>query len=140
MNQRSCGECTRCCEGWLKASINGKRMCAGKPCHYLGKSCTIYEDRPDDPCREYTCEWLDNPDLPEWMKPNLSNVIITRKTTPDDKLTYCEVVETGRLIESTTLNWIIHWALQNKVNIVYEVQGQMYKLGNAEFTTRIDKY
>lgn len=133
---RECGDCTRCCEGWLNADIYGKKMYEGKPCHYLCNGCTIYEDRPKDPCKEYHCEWLTNQDFPEWMKPNLSNVIVTKKEAEDGSLSYYEIVETGKLIKSPVLNWIIHWALKTKSNIIYMVQGKMHKLGSAEFSSK----
>lgn len=135
---RECGDCTRCCEGWLNAEIYDMKMYQGKPCHYLGKKCTIYDNRPENPCKSYTCEWLTNEDFPEWLKPNISNVIVTKKETEDKSLNYYEIIETGKTIKSPVLNWFIHWALKTKSNIIYQVQGQMHKLGSAEFNSKFD--
>lgn len=137
--KRECGDCTRCCEGWLSIEIYGKRMYPGKSCHFLGKNCTIYKNRPEEPCKNYNCEWINNPDFPEWLKPNLSNVIVTKREIEEESLIYYEIIETGKLIESPVLNWFIHWALKTKSNIVYQVQGKMHRLGSAQFTNWIQK-
>ena len=132
--QRSCGECTKCCEGWLEATIYGNSMHGGKPCFYLDKGCTIYENRPKDPCREYTCAWLEEDSFPMWMKPSSSNVIVTHKTSPDDPtVSYYQVTEAGGKIDSSVLNWLIHWALRNQINICYEVAGKHHVMGTQAF-------
>jgi hypothetical protein len=133
--KRECGDCTRCCEGWLNADIYGKRMYEGKPCYYLGKGCTIYENRPEEPCKNYECEWLTNDEFPEWLKPNISNVIVTKREIENKSISYYEIVETGKLMKSPILNWFVHWALKTKSNIIYSIQGKMHKLGSAEFNS-----
>ena len=73
-----------------------------------------------------------------WMKPNLSNVIVTEKVHPvNPTLTYFDVTETGQRIDSNILNWIIHWALRNKKNIIYEIDSKKHVLGSAEFTAAV---
>ena len=138
--QRSCGECTKCCEGWLEATIYGNSMHGGKPCFYLDKGCTIYENRPKDPCREYTCAWLEEDSFPMWMKPSSSNVIVTHKTDPDDPtVSYYQVTEAGGKIDSSVLNWLIHWALRNQINICYEVAGKHHVMGTQAFRDAVNK-
>lgn len=138
--QRSCGECTKCCEGWLEATIHGRSMHAGKPCFFLGKSCTIYEHRPEDPCKKYTCSWLSDHSFPEWMKPSMSNVIITYRVSEEDPgVSYYQVAEAGGKIDSSVLNWLIHWALRHQVNICYEVAGKHHVMGTAAFREAVNK-
>ena len=133
-NQRQCGECTKCCEGWLQGNVHGHAMFPGRKCHFLGNACTIYKDRPQNPCRDYTCAWIEDHVFPEWMKPNLSNVIISEKVNEDNpNLTYYEVNEAGGKIDSSVLNWLIHWALREKKNIIYEIAGKQHVLGGNEF-------
>ncbi len=129
--KRSCGECTRCCEGWLKANIKGYKIYPGHPCFFLGKNCTIYKDRPLMPCQTYQCEWLKNKDFPEWMRPDISNVIITERYRED--ITYYEVKETGKEISSITLNWLVQETLRLQKNLLYRLNGQIYKVGSDEF-------
>ena len=53
-------------------------MFAGQHCHFLRSgACTIYEERPQSPCRNFVCGWLaaDSP-FPEHMRPDQVGVII----------------------------------------------------------------
>ena len=138
--KKECGSCTKCCEGWLSATIHNKPMHKGRPCFYLDKcnnTCSIYDERPKDPCKDYSCAWLldDKNIFPLWMKPNLSNVIITEKIlTKDNKqFNYYEMIEAGSKVESEILNWIIHWALSSQINLQYEVAGNKFIFGEPEF-------
>src|SRR5687768_2081971 len=56
---RKCGSCTACCDGWVEGTIHGHEMRPGTPCHFRGEGCcTIYERRPQQPCRNFICGWL----------------------------------------------------------------------------------
>ena len=76
MQNRQCGTCVACCEGWLQAEKLGMRP--GVPCrHCTAEGCKIYSDRPEDPCRKFFCAWMEeDSDLPENLKPSLSGVIV----------------------------------------------------------------
>ena len=79
-NNRSCNSCTKCCDGWLAGNIYGHDMYTGKPCHFVkSDGCSIYNERPQNPCRIFKCEWLINLDIPEWLHPKKSEVIILKK-------------------------------------------------------------
>jgi len=134
--QRACGECTRCCEGWLRASIKGRKVYPGHGCYFLGKNCTIYEDRPLNPCQTYSCEWLKNEqfDFPEWMRPDLANVIVTERIR--EGISYLEVRETGREISAMVLNWLVQETLRLQKNLLYRLSGKIYKIGSNEFHER----
>ena len=139
LDKRSCGECSKCCEGWLEGDIFGRRMYPGVNCFFLEKGergCTIYESRPLDPCRNYRCAWLDEVDgIPAWLKPNLSDVIITRKLHGGASgiVSYYEVVEAGKKMDVSVLNWLVHWALDKKLNVVYTIDGRSHALGDQDF-------
>ena len=124
---RECGDCTACCQGWLSGVAHGREFYPGQPCHFVGcNGCSIYEDRPESPCKTYSCEWLRNTDVPEWMKPSVSNVIITGKELekPDgSKQIYLEVVEAGKKIDSRALNWLFRLHLRTKIPIRVQVEG-----------------
>ena len=130
---RTCDSCHKCCDGWLYGSAHGKDFYPGKPCHYLtsGKGCGIYDQRPEVPCKSYTCEWLTNLEIPNWVKPNMSDVIITkRKIETHD---YWDVIECGKKMDSSVLNWLMLHAINNSTNMVYRVDGGMNFLGTTEF-------
>ena len=135
---RQCGTCTRCCEGWLEANILGQDLRNGKNCQFLkDSSCSIYADRPHEPCRNYTCAWLDDTIFPDWLKPHLSNVIITKKVPDDVKLTHYTVVETGVKMDATVLNWIILWSIRENINLIYCIDGEKHCLGDEHFYNEI---
>lgn len=136
---RSCGECRKCCEGWLSGVVYGKLMFKGQACHYLGgDGCTIYEDRPEDPCRSYVCSWLDGDIFPMWMKPSMTDVVISRRKVSGTEILYYTIIEAGSKIDSGVLNWLIQWALSTGNNIHYEVGGKPYMIGTVEFIEKMN--
>jgi len=72
---RACDGCTKCCQGYLSGTINGHEMGNLKPCAFMDKVCTIYEDRPPT-CSNYFCAWAQEV-LPLWMKPDQINTIVS---------------------------------------------------------------
>jgi hypothetical protein len=79
--------------------------------------------------------WVGDPRLPAWLKPDISNVIISKKI--DDGIAYYHIVEAGQKIDSGVLNWIIHWAIQNGLNILYQISGKHHVLGSEAFNSMI---
>jgi Fe-S-cluster containining protein len=134
-SDRKCEECTMCCQGWLKADIYGHTLLPGSPCHFLGKTCTIYKDRPNV-CREYKCVWLEdsNYSIPEWMKPSLSNVIISRRRWgKNNEHIYWIVLECGKTMRAEILHWIINFCDVNRIDLEYQFNDQIHRRGCAEF-------
>lgn len=77
MVMRSCGSCTKCCEGYLMLEVQGYTVDLGKPCPFVKQhsGCTIYPNRPDG-CKEYQCGWLKSDILPEEFKPEITGVLV----------------------------------------------------------------
>lgn len=136
---RSCGDCTKCCEGYLSGSANGKTFYNGKPCHFLsiGKGCTIYAKRPKDPCQAYKCAWLIDDTLPEWFKPNEINAIVDYREIEGIK--YLNVVEAGETLRSNVLSWLIVYALSNNINIYWNVAGGSNWIGSTDFLKAMER-
>ena len=136
---RTCGDCTKCCEGWLEGIVHGYKMFRGCNCHFLEKTRRIYESRPENPCKSYNCAWLSEDVIPGWLKPNLSNTIITKRSTriPAEggmkTITYYDVIEAGSKLDSSVLNWLLHWAIDNKLNVAYELEGKVHVVGEEDF-------
>lgn len=128
---RTCDGCAECCKGWLSGNSYGHDFYPGKPCFFLQKSCSIYEKRPDDPCKSYRCHWLSSNDLPMWMRPDLSNALVTYRKY--DNVEYFEILECGKKMDSSVLSWFIIWALNNQKNIKYQISGGFNKIGTEEF-------
>jgi hypothetical protein len=131
MIERTCDGCTKCCEGTLRGQVHQHNFYPGKPCHFLGKGCSIYADRPKDPCQDYKCAWLASDELPMWMRPDLCHAITTLKI--QDGVEYYEVLEAGKQLDSAVLSWFIMWALNGKRNLMYEIQGGKNRIGSPEF-------
>lgn len=113
MAQRECGTCTKCCEGWLSGEIHGAPLCKGSPCKFIENSkCGIYENRPESPCRTFNCEWVKSEDFPEYMKPDVCNVIISKKSI--GSFSRYEFVKSGQADESVIAE-LVSWATANAV-------------------------
>lgn len=129
---RECNGCTACCEGWLHGQSHGQYFQPGRPCHFKCETgCSIYENRPEQPCKTYSCEWLKNKDIPEWMKPNLSRVIITKRKYDGGE--YLEVHEMGKKIDSTVLNWLFVYHYTTDIPLRVQVNGGWNNFGPSEF-------
>ena len=131
MSERSCNGCAKCCEGWLHSEAYGHAFYKGRPCFFLQKTCSIYETRPENPCRTYKCAWLAEDTFPAWMKPDLVNNIITRRNV--NNISYYEIIEAGSTMEAKTLSWLVHWALNTNNNILYYIEGGANKVGSKDF-------
>ena len=109
----------------------GKTFFKSKPCHFveIGVGCTVYAKRPKDPCVTYKCQWLVNPDIPEYMKPNLINTIIDKRKTKSG-IEYLNVLEAGATLDAGVLSNLLMHALGNKINIAWEIKGGKNWIGS----------
>lgn len=129
---RSCDGCTKCCEGWLHGEAYGHKFWRGRQCHYVcNKKCSIYKNRPNDPCKTFKCQWLINKNVPQWMKPDQVNAILVSRKKGNFE--YLEIVEAGEKLKSEVLSWAIMYALQNKINLFYTINGGPNRIGNEDF-------
>lgn len=137
--KRQCGDCTKCCEGYLSGQANGKSFYNGKPCHFLaiGKGCTIYSTRPKEPCQVYKCAWLMDEEIPEWIKPSEVNAIIDYMGI--DGIPYIRVTEAGETLRSDVLSWLIQYVVNTGKNICYQVKGGFNWIGSPEFLDAMRK-
>lgn len=136
--QRSCAGCTKCCEGWLNGTIYGHSMHPGKPCHYvnLDSGCSIYSDRPSDPCVRFSCQWLVNQSIPEWLSPSKTNAIIVARKIDD--ISYYDLSTTGQPINEDVLSWYILWGTSNQFNISWSNRfNYTYYIGDDNFTQKM---
>ncbi len=132
MMDRQCDGCTKCCDGWLNGVVNGKPFWPGRPCHFASKGgCTIYNDRPENPCKTFHCQWLVNKDVPEWLKPDRANLIIVAREKNGIK--YWVAEEAGAKLSVEALSWLIMHCLSYGINLLYFIGRGEYKIGNREF-------
>jgi len=80
---RSCGTCTLCCYLPGVVELNKPRNTWCQHCEQ-GKGCKIYAERPES-CRAWSCGWLIWEDIPEFMYPLHSKIMI-QSPTPENKV------------------------------------------------------
>lgn len=73
---RSCDSCTMCCKIMGIAELDKPRNQWCPNCE-VGKSCKIYETRPQS-CRDFNCIYLLDGSLAEHWKPSRSRMVLTR--------------------------------------------------------------
>jgi hypothetical protein len=140
-NGRSCEGCTACCEGWLTAEIKGEMMYPGKPCQFVeqGVGCTIYKDRPKDPCKEFRCMWRDTDEqiMPDEFKPSEVKSMVTRQQIQG--IDYLMLTECGAKPLPEVLSWFVTFAIGNNQNAMWTVDGKAFWIGHPEFNHLMTK-
>lgn len=83
--EKSCIDCTKCCEGWLTINYGGLTADPDNNCQYCKKDqgCVQYDSRPDG-CISFVCGYISDPIVPNWLKPSDSNIILVKKTGTKD--------------------------------------------------------
>jgi hypothetical protein len=130
---RACGPCTACCEGWAEGEIRGHRMHPGQHCHFLvDGGCTIYEERPQSPCRNFTCGWLmAGSPFPEAFRPDRVGVIVVPMRWRDRP---CFVLlSAGRDPDDEMLAWMQAFARATGAPFYYQRHGERLGYGPAAF-------
>jgi len=59
--------------------------------------------------------------LPMWMRPDLSKVIVVKRTYDDGE--WLELTEAGQKMDSAVLSWMLIWAANNKKDVRYQIDG-----------------
>jgi hypothetical protein len=130
---RECGTCTACCDGWVIGTIEGHEMRPGTPCYFRGEGCcTIYERRPQKPCRDFICGWLQKGSpFPEDWRPDRSGVmVIPMKWRGRDAYV---LRHAGRDPDESMLAWMREMSLRTGRPFFYEIGGERFGFGPPEF-------
>lgn len=85
---RSCGSCTLCCKTMLIEALNKP---IGQWCVHCdkGRGCAIYETRPPA-CRAFRCGWLQDPSMPDSLRPDRSRVILDQDLNGQRIIARCD--------------------------------------------------
>jgi hypothetical protein len=108
-------------------------MRPGVPCHFLGQQgCSIYQQRPEQPCRNFVCGWLapESP-FPEHFRPDRLGVIIIR-TRWREQPAYL-LLSAGRDPDDKLLQWMQALAIRTGRPFFYEQRGEKLGFGPVEF-------
>jgi hypothetical protein len=119
---RSCGTCTACCDGWLRIEVRGHQVRPGKPCPFrIQHGCSIYDERPQHPCREFICGWLvASRPLPDWMRPDKSDLIMLANFVWH-RLPVDVVVAVGERPKKKALDWLIKFSSERRRCLIYQI-------------------
>ncbi len=133
LNKKSCDGCTKCCEGYLSATIHGNKMFPGTPCVFVeqGIGCKEYETRPYNPCVVFQCEWRRNPYFDEWLAPIKTDVIFVRQV--NNGFEYIQIAEAGKPASQEVIAWAKEYAEKHKMNVEWTVDGVAFFVGSEEF-------
>jgi hypothetical protein len=114
-------------------------MFPGTPCHFvdIGVGCTIYPTRPTTPCRNFQCEWLIDEDVPDFLRPSISGVVMVAKSLEGHQ--YLFVTATGNAFDENRLSWAIVYGVQKYSNVVWQLQSrEILFVGTPEFMKLAD--
>ena len=132
---RQCGQCTACCDGWVVGEIEGYEMKPGTPCHFRGSpghGCSIYERRPQKPCRDFVCGWLQaaSPFPDDWRPDKLGVMVITMKWRGRE----ADVLRSaGRDPDEAMLAWMRDFSERTGRPFFYEQAGERFGFGPPQF-------
>lgn len=117
---KSCDGCTKCCEGWLTTKVYDFEIGPGVGgCRFLGtKGCSIYQVRAYDPCQTFQCGWKENNNVPDFMKPNISNVIILVRILED--IPFYRIVKCGEELRQEVIDWANAFSKKGHHLIAYD--------------------
>ena len=92
-------------------------MEAGKPCrHCTSRGCAIYDNRPEEPCRTFRCEWLKNEEsFDDEMRPDRCGAILI-SDRPFKQWDVIRVIPVGVSVPRPSHLWII-------VHVIVPVSG-----------------
>jgi len=113
------------------ADVRGHKLYPGNPCPFLDNGCSIYEDRPEDPCRKFVCQWLQDETIPDEMQPHLSNIILTKRTVRG--VDYIKAEPAGDNLSTKVLSWFVIWGLGK--NICWTCNGLDHYFGSVDFVS-----
>lgn len=130
---KSCDGCTACCSGVKPGEAYGKPFWKGRPCHFVTDAgCSIYEQRPDDPCKSFECGYKKFEWVPEWMRPDRSGVILS--IANKNGIEYLEVREVNSVMRADVLSFLFIEKLSGRFdNFSYQINGGNNSIGTKEF-------
>jgi hypothetical protein len=138
-DRRSCGDCTACCDGWLQIEVRGHQVRPGQPCPFaIARGCSIYEERPQHPCRAFVCGWLAaSSPLPEWMRPDKSDLIMLAANFFWNGLPVDVAVAVDARPKRKALDWLLKYGAANKRCLIYQIGEDWFAFGPPAFQAEI---
>lgn len=139
-NNKECGTCTKCCEGWTIANIEGRPVTPGNPCYFLEQNvgCKIYDNRPYFPCQKFSCAWLALKDIPDQWKPENCGVIMTNLDVHGEP--YVVFINAPLNPSKEMIEWAEEYFAKKKMNFLYVDKRGVHPIGNKNFIRLIREH
>ena len=136
---RPCGDCSLCCDGWLKTQVLGIMIDVGTPCpHSTGHGCAIHDERPETPCRVFYCGWAEpHSRLPKWMQPSQCGVIVLTGRSAWRGAPVDVLVSAGKEPDERLLRWYQQYSMKNLRPFIYQRGGLWFGFGPTTFQHEI---
>ena len=117
----------------MTGTIRGHEMKPGVPCHFRGAvGCTIYDERPEQPCRSFFCAWrLEGNPFPDAFRPDRLGVIVLAMRWRDRRAYY--LVPAGREPDAALLEWMREYGNATDTPFLVKMLGRDRAYGPAEF-------
>jgi hypothetical protein len=93
--------------------------------------CTDYENRPEEPCRTFLCQWRANSWVPEEFSPAKTGNLLTAQRIGN--IDYLSLSYAGKEIGLEYLSWFVSHCVGNKWNADWVVNGRRYMIGSPDF-------
>lgn len=140
---RECGSCTKCCEGHLVGQIRDQLISPGNPCFFvnIGFGCKDYDNRPDEPCKTFSCYWKSNKDVPNRFKPDKINAVFVERFVKgqNGQIGYIDLIKAPSDPSEEVLSWFLEYAKEKELNAALGDNKERKYLGTAEFVDAMNK-
>lgn len=131
---KPCDSCTACCDGHLTGEAYGHKFYPGKRCAFVTRrGCSINDFKPQNPCVTFLCAYKYLPGMPDWIRPDKSNVIFVQRSY--EGISYLHGSDTGRTPVPELFEWAQDWALRQKMDIL--VPREAYRKTTGTFKISI---
>ena len=134
-NFKECGECQKCCEGWVAGTAFGIPFYPHKPCAFLQGKCLVYNFRPNI-CKKFFCAYSQGL-FPDWMRPDKTNVLISVQDW--SKGQYLKVIACGVKIAENVMAEVQKFCSEQKCPCVLHDTDGSKIIGPQEFINEINQ-
>ncbi len=91
-----------------------------------------------DPCQQFICGWLaDNSPLPEWMRPDKSNLILLASNFQWRGIPVHVAVAVGARPREKAINWLKEFCRQSQRPLIFQTDGEWIAYGPPQFQTEM---
>lgn len=114
-------------------------MFPGQPCKFVsvGVGCLEYEDRPENPCKNFSCLWRSSDIVPEKLSPSKTNAILYVDKIEDEFFVVATLA--GDKISQELIDWLCDISLSKSKNVFwYDGKINHYR-GSDKFISLMSK-